>query len=351
MALQRRRSKAPMARHILTAGPLLAGMLATMAAVAQAPATIPQKPIGERIQMRLDYRGVPGCAEGELLRNALRAHIYQWEMWNPSSLWRVRAQVTPHGAGYKGNAKLFDPSGVVRWETEVTGEDSDPLRCIDVLRFFALGLAVTLLPRHPPPPPKPAEVDAPAPKPPPPPAAPQTEKPAPEPFVFRVGVDARMELGVGLKPTVGLALDVGFLKGWFSFAAEFHWIPSVTTTPFANGDTIDSRFLGVSLFDCINFGTRVTFAACLPIFELGQRQRSTVGLEGLGAQSLPYWGLGARTLGEVPLTPVVSLRAFADVFMRDEGGLTVHGPLLPTDTGGPSLRLVGALGAGLVASF
>ncbi|MFT3771425.1 MAG: hypothetical protein QM820_38920 [Minicystis sp.] len=101
-------------------------------------------PLAERIHMDLDYAGAPGCAEAELLKDAVRVRQYRWEPFAPFSPWRLTIRVQRHGPGYEGSGDLRGPDRKVRWRRTMRG----PRRCYDVIASFAVDIAVAITPER-----------------------------------------------------------------------------------------------------------------------------------------------------------------------------------------------------------
>jgi hypothetical protein len=79
-------------------------------AVAQGP--VPPSML-EQIHIALDYRGAPGCREGEVFEQALRSRVYRWDVWGRPAPWRLVLTVTPEDGGYHGEAVLWDLNDAV----------------------------------------------------------------------------------------------------------------------------------------------------------------------------------------------------------------------------------------------
>ena len=324
------------------------------------------EPIVERIHMRLDYSGAAGCAEGEIFKDATRAHLYLWEVWEARGPWRVEVHVGRDGSGFEGRAVLFDPQGHKKWASAVPG----PVRCIDVVRGLAFALAAEILP----PPPEPTCEPGPepvCPKVAPAPAEPvnpECMKPEPakvelpaEPmgprFVPRLGVGARADFVAASGALFGVTVEGGFQRrewGWggWSLMGTFRWDPQQTglgPPSTAASPDVSSSLVAGRLAGCVYRAWPVSLAGCV-VGELGEIQQSAGAPSVFGFhQTALFAGGGVGAVVAVPLLAGLHLQMETDVIGVGKlaGGTTTWGNVNARSFGGAA----GGLSAGLGVSF
>src|SRR5262245_52109790 len=106
---------------LLLAVPIVAAaMAAASGALAQVPGpnALPPPPT-ERVVMRLDYHGAPGCADPEPFVLALTPRVHGWDPLGPNPTWRLVVTVKRR-RGYEGTVELYDPKGSVAWSGSYT---------------------------------------------------------------------------------------------------------------------------------------------------------------------------------------------------------------------------------------
>jgi len=212
-------------------------LAAPRATLADTPSDLPQPP--ERIVMRLDFHGVPGCSDPDPFVALLTPHVRGWDPLAPGGRWRLVLTVARRAPGYEGSAELHDPNGDIAWTRSFTAKPT----CYALLDRLATATALRIDPPGAPPPPSPRCLSSPAPAPPPPPEPPTpplfvepATPPEPKtPLSFRFGTGLWADLISSDRGSVGLTLDAGVRYGWFSVAVEGRGDPPIGSTVHGNG--------------------------------------------------------------------------------------------------------------------
>ncbi len=145
-------------------------------ALGQVPSPGLPPPPTERIVMRLDFTGVPGCSDPDPFILTLTPRVHGWDPLAPDGRWRLVLTVRKQAPGYEGTAELRDPKGDVMWTTPIPPKAS----CFILLDRLSFKTAFRIDPPDAPPP-------APPPPPPPPPPEPAMP-PAPAAMASTMGV-------------------------------------------------------------------------------------------------------------------------------------------------------------------
>jgi hypothetical protein len=320
-------------------------------------------PPTERLVMRLDYSGVPGCSDPEPFTLALIPHVRGWDPLAPEARWRLAVTVKRKAPGYEGSADILDPSGKVTWTRSMPAK----ARCHDLLDALALVVAFYIDPIEGfPLPPLLAAVapTPPAPEPPPACAEPLRSPPAvasPEllqaPARLRIAprfdAGAHVDFGLASRPLVGVEVDTGFRRGWLSVVGEFRWDPRATAMVMSSSARLvpSTTLITGGLVGCAHYEWRVSLAGCL-VGELGEIQRSS-GVTAYSAlqQSALYVGAGVAIRTEVSLHAHLYLYAAGDVLgarkLSASGSSETGVTVTVGSVGGPA----GGVDAGAGVSF
>jgi hypothetical protein len=294
-------------------------------ALGQTPAPGLPPPPTERIVMRLDFAGVLGCSDPEPFVLALTPRVHGWDPLAPDGRWRLVITVKRRAPGYEGSAELHDPKGDVAWTRAFPPKAS----CFLLVDRLAFAVAFRIDPPGAPPPPAPAPSAPPAPEPPKPPPAPAEPKPAPvapeppEPppvvpraapvraaIVPRVGAGVWADFGLAPRPLVGVKVDAGFQREWFSIAGEFRWDPA-STAPLQGGGNVSTVVLVGALVACGRVEWHVWFVGCL-VGELGQIRRTTAYTFSSQPTDL-YAGAGGSAGVEIPIIGPLYVQGVGDI--------------------------------------
>jgi hypothetical protein len=321
-------------------------------------------PPTERLVMRLDYSGVPGCSDPEPFTLALIPHVRGWDPLAPEARWRLAVTVKRKAPGYEGSADILDPSGKVTWTRSMPAK----ARCHDLLDALALVVAFYIDPIEgfPSPPPLPPAPAPPAPTLATPPLAraePPRSPPAgasPEllqaPARLRIAplfdAGAHVDFGLAPRPLVGLKIGAGVRRGWLSLTGSVRWDPRATTIVESNSGSFltTNTFLTGSLLGCVHHEWSVSLAGCL-VGELGQIQRGfgNERYDGFQQRAL-YTGAGASARAEVLLPATrLYLQVTADLLAARRLPTYVNAGM--TINTGAVAGAVGGVGAGLGVSF
>ena len=311
--------------------------------------------------MRLDYASAPTCVDMDTFRHMVAARLLGKDPFTtdaPELLVLKLHRRAPRF--FAADLSIYDAAGERTQHRELTEPDCTAL--VEGAATIVSGWLRPLVlppakakappPAEVPPPaaPEPVVVVAPAPTPPaaePPARAVEPRPAARRPVQFLVGAVARAEFGTGLRPAFGVAVDAGFRVGWFSLAAEFHWVPSASATT-ANGVDLSNTLAAGALVACGHVGQRVAVLGCLR-GEAGGINRTPARSGAAAYQTSPYGGGGVRTGVEVPLASPVHLQVLADLLGVAEQSLKLRGSAVVP--GGLIGGVAGGFGAGLGATF
>jgi hypothetical protein len=330
----------------------LAVLLVASPALGQTPEPQPDP-------MRLDYTSAPTCVNEATFRHMVGARLFGADPFTTDAPELLVLKLHRRGpAFFAADLAIYDAAGE-RTQHRVLSEP-DCTALVEGAATIVGGWLRPLVlppakakapPAEVPPPaaPEPVVVAAPAPAPAAaePPARAVEPRPAARPVQFRVGAVARAEFGTGLRPAFGVALDAGARMGWFSIAAEFHWVPSAGPT-LADLAGVDTTLIVGALVVCGHVGQRLMFVGCL-LGEAGQIQRAPGRYVALQLPTGAYRGGGARAGIEIPVVSPLHFQVVADLLGVVEPHFKVHRTtVVPLGAVG---GLAGGLGAGLGAAF
>jgi hypothetical protein len=269
-------------------------------------------PFERRAHLALDFRGAPGCAEGEIFEAIVRAHERRWDPWRPLSPWRVTIRVTAHEGLYDGAGWLHDTAGELRWHRTF----ADRPKCYGVLFELAASmLGVIVGPRTAAAAPIRADdlppsrylVNWPTDQLPTQKGDPDPLAPERLPVAIRFGVAMGVEALSAETGSLAFVLDVGFRYRWGSVSLEAHGDPPLGSTFVANGVERYAR-MTAALLACAHAGV---FLAC-PKAEAGRILFPTRVEDSVA--SMVYGAAGARLGVEVPvLEQRLFLRVLGDL--------------------------------------
>lgn len=301
-------------------------------------------PLAQRVHLRLDYKGAPGCADAQLFRDVLAARARHWDVWAPVDPWPLEIRITRRGQGYEGRGELRDAAGGVRWKLAYSGA----VRCIEILSDLARSLVLKI---DPPGRLLPIPVCKPAPEPARAAASPEAvpvcapAPPAPVPseptkrVTLRFSGAAWADVVAASKASVGLAVGAGVRYGWASAELEGRWDPPLGATNVGDREVSLTRATAGVLL-C---GHYKLFVGCT-VGKVGAVVFSMPG--GIPDHlTLPFGAMGVQVGAELPLAPHVSLRVAADLLG------TIRRPSNPINFGQgqfPIPGVNGGVGVGMV---
>jgi hypothetical protein len=338
-------------------------------ALGQTPAPGLPPPPAERIVMRLDFAGVPGCSDPEPFILALTPLVHGWDPLAPGGRWRLVLTVKKRTERYEGTAELHRPDGGVQWTRSFPPKAS----CFLLLDRLAYVTADRIDPVDGPPPPsappsKPPEPEKPLepekpPQPPPVPPEPVVVPAAPPAspvrarFVPRVGVGAGADFGASWGALFGVTLEGGFQRrawewGGWSLMGTFRWAPQqpgIGPPASAISADVSTSLLAGNLAGCVYRAWPVTLAGCV-VGELGEDQQSagTFKFQQVHQTAL-FAGGGVRARIEAPLSDRLYVQIVTDVLgvAKLAGSTSQSNNVIARNFGGAA----GRLGAGLGVSF
>jgi hypothetical protein len=348
-------------------------LLASPALGQTAAPSLPPPPT-ERIVMRLDFAGVPGCSDPEPFILQLTPLVHGWDPLAPSGRWRLVLTVRKQAQKYEGTAELHRPDGDVQWTRSFPPKAS----CFLLLDRLAYATAhridpVDGLPPASAPPLKPAEPEKPSePEEPPAPVEPPKSPPLPSDpvvavappiapvrarFVPRVGAGARADFGAAWGALFGVTIEGGFERrewGWggWSLMGTLRWDPQQTGIgpPTSNRSVdVSSSLVAGGLTGCVYRAWAVSLAGCV-VGELGEVQQSAgTSQEPNLHQTVLFAGGGVGARIQVPLTARVHVQMETDVLgvAKLAGTTNQVNNVFGRSFGGAA----GGLGAGLGVSF
>jgi hypothetical protein len=348
-------------------------LLLAAPALGQTPAPGLPSPPTERIVMRLDFVGVPGCSDREPFVLALTPRVHGWDPVAPDGRWRLVVTIEREAPGYKGTAKLHEPNGDVWWTKPIPPKAS----CFILLDRLAYITAFRIDPPDAPPPatanpapepakppatvepPKPPEPSTPPPVPPEPVIVSAAPKAAPERarFVPRLGAGARADFGAAAGALFGVTVEGGVQRrqwGWggWSLMGTFRWAPQQTGIGPPTSDRsvdVSSSLVAGGLTGCVHRAWAVSLAGCI-VGELGEVQQSAgTTNEPNQHQTVLFAGGGVGAHIQFPLTDRVHVQMETDVLgvARLAGSTSQVTNVFGRSFGGAA----GGLGAGLGVSF
>ncbi len=295
---------------------LLGGVLGESAALAAEPAP----------RARLVYTrgaGAEGCPEEAEVHDALSARL-GYDPFDAAATDEFKVSISARGKGLTAVVELFDTQGTRRGERTLT---SPTRECGELAASFELALAIAIddIKRVAPlsPPPGPLSPDAPDPASPPPselrpladpPGRPErtgradAEAPSPVPNTsVEVNLGAAGSSGAAPSLTGGARAGVALRAGRGSLGVEVRWdLPGY--------QPVDSGFIRGSLttgavVPCL----RSTHLGACALISVGSMQGAGVGLLLASSATSPYFSLGARVFGDLPLLHGLAARAHLDL--------------------------------------
>jgi hypothetical protein len=348
----------------------LAPLLLVSPARGQAPSGLAPAP-SERIVMRLDFSGVPGCSDPEPYVVSLLPLVRGWDPLAPGGRWRMVLTVRKRPDGYEGTTELHRPEGGVEWTRSFPPKPTcflllDRLAYVTAHRIDPVGAPPPAAP-----PSKPPEPAAPAPPPPeppkppePPPVTPEPAKPVEPPaaplpgrLVPRVGVGGRGDFGGAWGAIFGVTVEGGVQRqqwrwGGWSLMGSLRWAPKQTGIGLPTATTavdIGTLLVAGSLAGCVHRAWPVSLAGCL-VAELGEVQQSaaTPTLP-FSHQTALFAGGGVAARIEAPLYERLYFHVDADArgVAKLAGSTNQWVNVIARSFGGA----VGGLDAGLGVSF
>jgi hypothetical protein len=282
-----------------------------------APAARAQMPDPE--PLRLTYRSAPTCPDVETFKDIVSASLAGKDPFVEQAPHRLDVGVQRLGpAHFVADAVLSEATGKVLFQTEQVAPN-----CVQALRWVAVMVGswwapiVVGKPAEVPAPPKAEPAAAPpvcpAPAPAPrcgpepvwqpsvagPPEAPPVEKKVP--VTFRVGAGVWADHISDSGGSIGLTLDAGVRRGWFSAAVEGRGDPPIGSTPAPNAGSVSFARATGALLLCTHYNVLV---GCLK----GQVGRLLFSgtLPALPAQR--YAAAGVRVGLEFPVVPWFLMR-------------------------------------------
>jgi hypothetical protein len=309
-------------------------LLLAAPALGQPPAPGLPPPLTERIVMRLDFAGVPGCSDPEPFVLALTPRVHGWDPLAPDGRWRLVVTIKKRAPGYEGTTELHDPKGDAVWSRPIPPKAS----CFILLDRLAYKTAFRIdppgapPPAAPAPPPPPAEPPKPPPEPVKPPAVPPPEPvklepvkvepqaaPVPARFVPQVGLGLRMDF-VATSALFEVTVEGGvkrqeWRRGGWSLMGTFRVAPNQPGIgPPTNGPAPDvtSSLLAGSLSGCVYYAWPVSLAGCV-VGELGENQQSAGKPVFPSHQTVLFAGGGVSAHLEGPISDRYYFQVAADV--------------------------------------
>lgn len=310
-------------------------------------------------------RGTERCPDQAALRAAVASRL-GYDPFRDQADRAIVARVQRASKKLEGSVEMRDGHGVVAGARRLSAELED---CDELVAAMALAISIAIDPRsalRPPSPSAPLPPSAPPslppPTAPPPPAEPAPSVPAPgegsvpiamplpaalprssaEPWRARVRLGALATLGTLPRVTLGIALDAGFRRRWFSLTGGLE-IDLPAARAADAGGSVSAWAITGRLTPCAHLGP----AALCALAAAGGVRGSGAGVRHPRAETTPLVSLGARAALELPIAGVLGVAPYVELgvpvtrtVLRLEGADVWTAP-----------PISGAIGAALVAHF
>ncbi len=306
-------------------GPLVRSRLARVTAgcaalaLLMSPAVARAAPTARLVYSRA--ADAASCPDEAALRRAVSQRV-GYDMFFPWAPRTVVVTVVRRQGDFVATVSLVDEDGIDHGAHELhTG-----VACADLLDTVALAVAIAIDPQSllstsaspspapvappepAPPVPVPAQADGPAPKPTAPPAEPSAPTRTTRRLVFEASLGAVASDGMAPNVTVGATLGAAVRRAPFSLAIE----------GAVNAPASESVKAGGSASAWLTYGALVPCVSVGPVFgcvlaQAGSLQSSGEGVPNTRSSSNPWWALGGRVGGMLPVTGRLLLRLRLDL--------------------------------------
>jgi hypothetical protein len=297
--------------------------------------------------IRLHYQRGPGaesCPDEDQLREAIATRLGS-DPFSDNGKRLLEITIGGQGEGLEAHIGLVGETGATSGQRDLVSKSRE---CHDLATVLVLTASMVLDPLPPPAPDSPPET----PKTPTPPAQPHVAEAVATPLTSPVeSAPSATGLGVGFavsgavgavpSPSLGLALELGYAWTLFSLALDAQAILPAHQE-LSTGSVASSQFTAV-LVPCV---THWHLGAC-GLISAGATRVAASGIEPAGSHSLPFFGLGGRVYGGLPLLGWLEARLQLDVLAP----LTQTSIVLDGRTTWTAPAVSGSAGLALVARF